>query len=129
MPNKPTVITAVQVLLWISVASSAVLTCLLASAPATPARLPAGFHVIMVVTIIVMVATAILNAVIAVQLGLRRNWARITGLTLAVIGATWTGITMLVSTQPDISSCISVMFNIGIIACLGSQQAKDWCAN
>lgn len=128
MERKPGVVTLVQVVLWISVVASAIMVCLFAGVSSSLNQVPADARALLMIGLVLLVAGAVLNAVIAVQLGNHKNWARITGMVLAAISLAWSGITMMAgSAQTDAGTCIGIVLNLIIVGCLASSDAKEWC--
>ena len=127
MDKKPGVVTLAQVILWISVGASAIVVCTMAGMGSIVDQAPADLRLVLGISTMLLVVGAVLNAIIAVQLSNRRNWARVTGMVLSIIGLVWTGITLMTGAQADVGTSINIILSLVIVGCLASREAKAWC--
>jgi uncharacterized membrane protein len=67
---------------------------------------------------------ALLNAVFAIAIQKRQNWARITAIVLCAIGVAGQALSLFTG---DVSALIGLGLNIVIIVLLASWESKQWC--
>ena len=126
--QKPGVITTVQVLLWIGVGASVLITCIGLGIMSEASKL--GLGGTLTFSLVISVAGAVLNAVVAVNLGQRRNWARITGIVVSSITVALNAITLVSGSAVQSNAATTVINSLLqciVIGCLASQDAKRWC--
>ena len=132
METKPGSITFVQVMLWISVAYLGLITCLTFGA-GSAVKTQSDLGALAAVLAIISIAQAIFNAIVAVSLGQRRNWARIAGMVLCGLTAAVDVFTMIIASGQHLgggniaSPCIGTVLNLVLMAVLASDSAKAWC--
>lgn len=117
MPGKTK---AAVVIMWIGAVLGLVLglVLLVSIGPVADGR---GIYTFL---ILVLIATAALNAAFAIAIQKRRNWARITTIVLCSIGAAVQALSVL---SGDASGVIGLGLNVVIIVLLASADSKEWC--
>lgn len=117
MPGKTR---AAVVIMWIGAVLGLVLglVLLVSVGPVADGR---GIYTFL---ILVLIATAALNAAFAIAIQKRRNWARITTIVLCSIGAAVQALSVL---SGDASGVIGLGLNVVIIVLLASADSKEWC--
>lgn len=128
MRPKPATITVVQTILWISVAACGVLILVVAKANADPGPdAPDGHRLISGAVVAVVLPIAIVNMVLAVNLGKQRNWARITTIVIHLLAlAVSAGVVIAGIRGFGADVLIGAAFNLFIIACLSGRGTKRW---
>jgi O-antigen/teichoic acid export membrane protein len=117
MPGKTK---AAVVIMWIGAVLGLVLglVFLVSIGPVADGR---GIYTFLIV---VVIATAALNAAFAIAIQKRRNWARITTIVLCSIGAAVQALSVL---SGDASGVVGLGLNAVIIVLLASADSKEWC--
>ncbi|WP_205327772.1 hypothetical protein [Glycomyces sp. YM15] len=118
MPGKTR---AAVIILWIGAALGAVLGLIAMRALGSVSGPDTA---IVTLLFALVLGGALLNAVCAIAIQKRQNWARITAIVLCAIGVAGQAVNLLTG---DASAVIGLGLNIVIIVLLVSWESKQWC--
>ncbi|MFC3495889.1 hypothetical protein [Glycomyces rhizosphaerae] len=118
MPGKTK---AAVIILWIGAALACVGGLLFLVALNSVAASDGGIATLLIV---IVLASGALNALFAIAIQNRQNWARITAIVLCAIGIPLQAINLF---SGDVSAVLGLALNIVIIVMLASEESKAWC--
>ena len=122
--EKPSVITLVQVIMWIQVALLAIAVCSLGALMDQAAN--AGLSDALGILLVVYVLYAILLVVLVLNIGNGRKWARITTIVLECLAIA--GLLLNSGAQEAWAVVIGIIVAAILLGSLASRDAAEWCS-
>lgn len=140
--DKPSSITAAQVILWIQAAFGGLALCLVASAGREFRQAGVSEGLIGLILVVVL-AIAALNIGCAIGIAQQRNGARVTAIVVHAIALGLTLVNLVLSLAAasgtsgaggsaaggyTCGTIVSIGLDLTIVVCLASSDARHWCA-